>query len=110
MGTLTETFEVVPPLDGEPASEDLRRGVDVEMLELLLLADGVDFVAWADDDAEVDAGVDGPEAAAVLPLVVEVPAFVVAVLGLALVVPVTEVLAPPEACTTLARRSVEDPD
>jgi hypothetical protein len=33
LGTLTETFEVVPPLDGEPASEDLRRGVDVEMLE-----------------------------------------------------------------------------
>jgi hypothetical protein len=32
------------------------------MLELAL-ADGVDFVAWADDDAEVDAGVDVPEAA-----------------------------------------------
>jgi hypothetical protein len=78
----------------------------------LLLADGVDFVAWADDDAEVDAGVDGPEAAAVLALVVEVLAFVVAVVGLVLVVPVpvTEVLAPLEACTTLARRSVEDPD
>ena len=115
LATLTETFEVVPPLDGEPATEDLRRGVDVEMLELLLLADGVDFVAWADDDAEVDAGVDvsrGPEAAAVLALVVEVLAFVVAVVGLVLVVPVpvTEVLAPPEACTTPARRSVEDPD
>ena len=112
LGTLTETFEVVLPLDGEPASEDLRRGVDVEMLELLLLADGVDFVACADDDAEVDAGVDVSEAAAVLTLVVEVLAFVVAVVGLVLVVPVpvTEVLASPEACTTLARRSVEDPD
>lgn len=115
-GTLTETFEVVPPLDGEPASEDPRRRVDVEMLELLLLADGVDFVAWADDDAEVDAGVDavvdGPEAAAVWALVVEVLAFVVAVVGLVLVVPVpvTEVLARPEACTIPARRSVEDPD
>ena len=112
LATLTETFEVVLPLDGEPASEDLRRGVDVEMLELLLLADGVDFVACADDDAEVDTGVDVPEAAAVLALVVEVLAFIVAVVGLVLVVPVpvTEVLASPEACTTLARRSVEDPD
>jgi hypothetical protein len=112
LGTLAETFEVVSPRDGEPAREDLRRGVDVEMLELLLLAGGVDFVAWADDDAKVDAGLDGPEAAAVLALVVKVLAFVVAVVGVVLVVPVpvTEVLAPPEACRTLARRSVEDPE
>jgi hypothetical protein len=116
LATLGETFEMVAPLVGEPATEDPRRGVDVEMLKLLLLAGGVDFVAWADDDAEVGAGVgavvEGPEAAVLLALVVEVLALVVAVVGSVLVapVPVTEVLAPPEACTTPARRSVEDPD
>jgi hypothetical protein len=108
LATLGETIEMLAPLVGEPAAEDPRRGVDVEMLELWLLAGGVDFVAWADDDAEVGAGVG----AVVLALVVEVLALVVAVVGLVLVVPVpvTEGLAPPEACPTPARRSVDDPD
>jgi hypothetical protein len=94
LGTLTETCEVVPRLVGEPATEDPRRGVVAEMLELLLLGVGVDFVAWADDDGEVGAGVvavvDGPEAAVVSALVVEVPALVVAVVGFVRAVPVLE--------------------
>jgi hypothetical protein len=116
LATLTETFEVVAPLVGEPAAEDPRRGVDTEMFELLLLASGVDFVACADDDAEVcpgvDAVVEGPEAAVVVALGVEVLGLEVAVVGSVLVVPVpvTEVLAPPVACTTPARGSVDDPD
>jgi hypothetical protein len=101
-GTLPEASEVVPPLDGDPASADLCRGVAVELLELLLPADGLDFVDGADDDAVVDAGVDGPEAAAVLAVVVgSVPLDPV---------PVTEASTPLEACTSLARRSVEGPD
>jgi hypothetical protein len=116
LATLTETFEVVAPLVGEPIAEDPRRGVDTEMFELLLLASGVDFVACADDDADVcpgvDAVVDGPDAAVVVALLVEVPGPDVAVVVSVLVVPVpvTEVLAPPEACTTPARGSVDDPD
>jgi hypothetical protein len=116
LATLTETFEVVAPLVGEPAAEDPRRGVDTEMFELLLLASGVDFVACADDDAEVcpgvDAVVDGPDAAAEVALLVEVLGPDLSVVGSVLVVPVpvTEVLAPPEACTTPARGSVDDPD
>ena len=82
----------------------------------MLLADGVDFVGCADDDAEVCAGVDavvgGPDVAAVVALLVEVLGLDVAVVGLVLVVPVPvmEVLAPPEACTTPARGAVDDPD
>jgi len=116
LATLTETFEVVAPLVGEPTAEDPRRGVDTEMFELLLLASGVDFVACADDDAEVcpglDAVVDGPDAAVVVALLVEVlgPDVAVVVSMLVVPVPVTEVLAPPEACTTPARVSVDDPD
>ena len=116
LATLTETFEVVAPLVGEPAAEDPRRGVDTEMFELLLLASGVDFVASADDDTEVcpgvDAVVDGPGAAVVVALLVEVLGLEVAVVGSVLVVPVavTEVLAPPVACTTPARGSVDDRD
>jgi hypothetical protein len=116
LATLTETFEVVAPLDGDPAAEDPPRAVDAEMLELVRLTDGVDFVACADDDAEVCAGVDavveGPESAVVVALLVEVLGLDVAAVGVVLVVPVpvTEVLAPPEACTTPACGSVEDPD
>jgi len=116
LATLTETFEVVAPLFGEPTAEDPRRGVDTAMFELLLLASGVDFVACADDDAEVcpglDAVVDGPDAAVVVALLVEVlgPDVAVVVSMLVVPVPVTEVLAPPEACTTPARVSVDDPD
>jgi hypothetical protein len=116
LATLTETFEVVAPLVGEPSAEDPRRGVDTEMFELLLLASGVDFVACADDDAEVcpgvDAVVDGLDAAVVLALLVEVLGRDVAVVVSVPVVPVsvTEVLAPPEACTTPARGSVDATD
>jgi hypothetical protein len=116
LATLRETFEVVAPLVGEPAAEDPRRGVDTEMFELLLLASGVDFVACADDDAEVcpglDAVVDRPGAAVVVALLVEVLGPEVAVVDSVLVVsvPVTEVTAPPEACTNPARGSVDDAD
>jgi hypothetical protein len=116
LATLTETFEVVAPLVGEPTAEDPRRGVDTEMFELLLLACGVDFVACADDDVEVcpgvDAVVDGPDAAVVVALLVEVlgPDVAVVVSVLVVPVPVTEVFAPPEAATTAARGSVDDPD
>ena len=116
LATLTETFEVVAPLVGEPAAEDPRRGVDTEMFELLPRASEVDFVACADDDAEVcpgvDAVVEGAEAAVVGALRVEVLGLEVAVVGSVLVepVPVTEVLAPPVACTTPAPGSVDDPD
>src|SRR5436190_3864224 len=89
LATLTETFEVVAPLVGEPAAEDPRRRVATEMFELLLLASGVDFVACADDDAEVcsgvDAVVDGPNAAVVVALLVEVRGPDVAVVGSVLV-------------------------
>jgi hypothetical protein len=116
LATLTETFEVVAPIDGDPAAEDPPRTVDAEMLELVRLADRVDFVACADDDAEiravVDAVVEGPESAVVVALLVEVLGLDAAAVGVVLVVPVpvTEVLAPPEACTTPACGSVEDPD
>jgi hypothetical protein len=116
LATRTETFEVVAPLVGEPTTEVPRRRVDSEMFELRLLASGVDFVACADDDADVclgvDAVVDGPDAAVVVALLVEVlgPDVAVVVSLLVVPVPVTEVLAPPEACTTPARGSVDDPD
>ena len=116
LATLTETFEVVAPLVGEPTAEDPRRGVDTEMFESLLLASGVDFVAGSDDDAGVCPGghavVDGPDAAVVVALLVEVlgPDVAVVVSVLVVPVPVTEVLAPPEACTTPACGSVDDPD
>ena len=115
LATLTETFEVVAPIVGERAAEDPRRGVDTEMFDLLLLASGVDFFACAGDDAEVcpgvDAVVDGPDAAVVVAVLVEVLGSDVAVVGSVLVVPVsvTEVLAPPEACTTPACGSVDEP-
>lgn len=114
LATLTETFEVVAPIVGEPAAEDPRRGVDTEMFELLPLASGVDFVACADDDAEVcpgvDAVVEGPEAAVVVALRVEVLGLEVVGSVLVEPVPVTEALAPPVACATPARGTVDDPD
>jgi hypothetical protein len=100
LATLTETFEVVAPLVGEPAAEEPPRAVDVAMLESVLLADGVDAV------------VEGPESAVVVASLVEVLGVDVAVVGSVPVVsvPFTEVLAPPEACTTPACGSVDDPD
>jgi hypothetical protein len=101
--TLTETFEVAARYVGEPSAEDPSCAEDVETFELALAAGGVDVVK-------------GSDAAVVVALVNEVLGLCVAVVGVVLVgvvlvvsVPVTEVLAPPEACTTPACGSVDDP-
>jgi hypothetical protein len=125
LARLTETFEAVTPRVDEPAAKDLPGGVGVKALESVPLVDGVEFVAAADDDAEVCSGVDAvverSEPAVVAALLIEIPGLDVAVVSLvvdvavvSLVVdvamPFTEVLAPPEACTTPVCGSVDDPD
>jgi hypothetical protein len=87
---------------GEPTIADLR-SVDVERVELGLLPMVFDLVTCSG----VDDLVDGSSAVALL---AEVLGLAVAVVGSVLVVSITVVLAPPEACTTPSCGSVDDPD
>lgn len=100
LAAFTEAFVVmvvVAAVAGDAAAKDRPFGV----IELALPASGVDFVVGA-----VVAGAGS----VVVVLLVDLSLLDVALVGLVLVVavPVTEVLAPPEVCTTPAGGSVED--
>ena len=99
LAAFAEAFVVVTAVAGDAAAEDPPFGV----IELALPAGGVDFVVGA------DAVVAGAGSVVVV-LLVDLPLLDVALVEFVLVVavPVTEVLAPPEVCTTPAGGSVED--
>jgi hypothetical protein len=96
LAALTETFDAVTVLVGDSVADDSANVVGFELLELVGV--GVDSAGFADDSG-VGFVVGGVESVGVV-LLLEV-----------LVVPVlvTEVLAPPEACTRPACGSVDDP-
>jgi hypothetical protein len=114
--TLSDTFAVPTLVAGELAAKDLPRGEDVEVLASVPLVNGVVFVAPADDGAAVCSGVDvvveRSGAGAVLALLISVLGVDVEVVCLVLAVPAAGVVvsAPPEAATTPAGGSVDDPD
>jgi hypothetical protein len=97
LAALTESFEAVTALVGDSVADDVARVVDFELLELVAV--GVDSAGFVDDSGVVF-------------FVVGVESVVVVLLLEVLVVPVlvTDVLAPPEACTTPACGSVDAPD
>jgi hypothetical protein len=113
--TFADTFTVPTLVAGELAAKDLPRGEDTEVLASVLLMTTV-VIGGADDDAAVGACVDvvveRSGAGVVLALLISVPELDTAAVGFvpAVLLAGAEVSAPPEACTTPARGSGDDPD
>ena len=108
LATLAEIFEVTALCVGDPAAEDTSCAVAVDTFESVLPAGEVDVFTLADGDAAVCAGVDAVNGGSAAGFVMS-GVLSGAVAGIVVPEPVTEVLAPPEACTTPEVGSVDDP-
>lgn len=108
LATLAEIFEVTALCVGDPAAEDTSCAVAVDTFESVLPAGEVDVFTLADGDAAVCAGVDAVNGGSAAGFVMS-GVLSGAVAGIVVPEPVTEVLAPPEACATPEVGSVDDP-